>query len=110
MNLQSQVVINQKFEKDISVSIYHCQQRVLFELSLYSEVVTGGVYRKIALKNLAIFTEKHLCWSQFLIGFRVETLLKSDPNRGVFCEYCQSFKNTYFEKHLQTTAASVYCI
>ena len=35
VNLLSQLVINKKVEKGISVSIYHCQERVLYELSLY---------------------------------------------------------------------------
>ena len=35
-----------------------------------------------ALKNFAIFTEKHLCWSLFLI--RPETLLKRYCKTGVF--------------------------
>ena len=30
---------------------------------------------------------------------------KETPTQVFFCEYCEIFKNTYFEKHLQTTAA-----
>ena len=44
-------------------------------------------YRKSALKNLAIFTRKDLCWSLFLITFQTwsnETLLKRDFNTNVF--------------------------
>ena len=33
-----------------------------------------------------------------------QSLLKRDSNTGVFCEYCEIFRNTYFEEHL--TAAS----
>ena len=39
------------------------------------------------LKNLAIFTGKHLCWSLFLIkleAFRSRKLLKRDRNTGFF--------------------------
>ena len=39
------------------------------------------------LKNFAIFTEKHLCWSLFLIKLqasRPATLLKRDSDKGVF--------------------------
>ena len=28
------------------------------------------------------------------------------PKQVFPCEYCQIFKNTYFEKHLQTTASA----
>ena len=43
---------------------------------------TGGT-----LKNLAIFTGKHLCWSLFLScisSIGVSFLLKGDSNAGVF--------------------------
>ena len=53
---------------------------------------------KTVLKNFAIFTGKHLCWSLFLIklqDFRPATLLERDSNTDVFlfsCEYCKDFK------------------
>ena len=34
---------------------------------LCSKVATGVFYKKAVLKNFAIFTGKHLCWSLFLI-------------------------------------------
>ena len=43
--------------------------------------------RKGVLKNFAIFTGKHLCWRFFLRKlqiWRLATLLKRDPNTGVF--------------------------
>ena len=44
------------------------------------EAATGGVLqKKAALKNFAIFTRKHLCWSLFVIKLqarRPATLLK----------------------------------
>ena len=43
--------------------------------------------KKVVLKNLSIFTEKHLCWSLFLImlqAVRSATLLKTDSNTGAF--------------------------
>ena len=43
--------------------------------------------KEAVLKNFARFTEKHLCWSLFLIklqAFRGATLLKTDSNTGVF--------------------------
>ena len=36
--------------------------------------------------------------------FRSATLLKRDFNKGASCEYCEIFKNTYFEELLQTAA------
>ena len=33
------------------------------------------------------------------------TLLKRDASAGVFCEYCEIFKNTYFEEHLRMAAS-----
>ena len=56
--------------------------------------------KKAVLKNFAIFTVKHLCWGLFLITF-----IKKDFNTGISWEYCGTFKNTYFEEHLLTTAS-----
>ena len=47
----------------------------------------GGVLYKKCLKNLAILTGKHLCWSLLLMklqAFKFATLLKRDSNRDVF--------------------------
>ena len=38
------------------------------------------------------------------IVFRLPTLSKRDPTQVFSCEYCEIFKNTYFEGHLRTPA------
>ena len=60
--------------------------------------------KKGVFKNFAIFTGKHLSWSLFLIklqGLRPAILLKRDSTQVFSCEYCEIFKNTYFEEHLR---------
>ena len=64
--------------------------------------------KKAVLKNIAIFTGIHLRRNLFLIklqAFRPATLLKETPTQVISCEHCEIFKNTYFEKHLRTTAS-----
>ena len=71
-----------------------------------------GCSIKKLFKNLAVFTEKHLYRSLFLIklqAFRAATLLKRDFNKGASLWILQKFKNTYFKEHLQT-AASVWML
>ena len=66
--------------------------------------------KKAVLKNFAIFSWKHLCWSLILIklqGFSSATLSKRDSNTGVFLWLLRNFKEHLFEEHLRT-AASVY--
>ena len=59
--------------------------------------------KKGALKKFAIFTEKHLCWS--LCGRSgLQFYQKETPTLMFFCEYCEIFKNTYFEEHLWAAA------
>ena len=50
------------------------------------------------LKNFAIFTGKHQCWSLFLIKFLINYQLycKETPTQVFFCEICQIIKNTFF--------------
>ena len=62
------------------------------------------------LKNFAIFPGKHLCWSFFLIKFRPRGLqfyYKEDSTQLFSCEYCENFKNTYFEEHLPMAASVI---
>ena len=52
--------------------------------------------KKDVLKNFVIFTEKHLCWSPFLIklqDWRHTTILKRDSNTGVFLLRAPILKN-----------------
>ena len=51
--------------------------------------------KKAAVKNFAIFTGKHLCWSFYLVKLWIFS-----------CEYCAIFKNTYFEEQLSTAASN----
>ena len=53
-------------------------------------------------KNFVTFTGKHLCWSLFLIKLQAFRLI---PIRVFSCEYCEIFKNTYFEEYLPTAAS-----
>ena len=62
--------------------------------------------KKTVLKNFAIFTRKHLCWSLFLnnvAGLRPATLLKKRFQQ--MCFPMNFLKNTYFEEHLRTVAS-----
>ena len=55
--------------------------------------------KKSVLKNLANFTEKHLCWSLFLIklqAFRPVTLLKKVSNTSVCLWNLWSYKEHLF--------------
>ena len=57
------------------------------------------------------FTRKHLCRSRFLLklqAFTPSTFSKRDSDKVLFCEYCEIFKNTYFEEHQRQAAASIY--
>ena len=50
--------------------------------------------KKVVHKNFAIFTEKHLCWSLFLINLQ-----------AFRPEHYKMLKNNYFEEHLLTAAS-----
>ena len=76
---------------------------------IFSEVATEGVLKiKLFLKISP--SEKHLCWSLFLIklqAFRPAIVLRKTPTKVFSYEYCELFNNTCFEGHLRT-AASVF--
>ena len=62
----------------------------------FSETATGGVLWKKLVLNILQYP-KESC--------SPATVLKTDSNTSVFSEYCQIFKNTYFEEHLLTAAS-----
>ena len=57
------------------------------------------------LKNLTMFTGKHLCWSLFfnkVADHNHATLLKNRlQHRCFFCDYCDLFKNSFCIEHLK---------
>ena len=80
-----------------------------------SEAVTVGVMEKnVVFKNFANFAEKHLCCSLFLIKLvagscRRECLQRcweETPTQMFSFGICETFKSSYFEEHLRTTASA----
>ena len=49
--------------------------------------------KTVALKNIAYFTRKHLCWSLLFQLYWKET-----PTQVLFCEICEIFKSTFFNR------------
>ena len=59
------------------------------------------------LKNLANFTEKHLCWSLFLIKLRASvSLLKRGSNTSVFLWNLRNFSENLF---FRTSRNNCFC-
>ena len=61
--------------------------------------------KRAVFKIAAIFTEKHLCWSLFLIKLQILRPPVSDLRLLFSCVIYKFFKNTHFEDHLPTTAS-----
>ena len=78
---------------------------------VYSEAATVGVLWKVALRNFAKLTGKHLSQSLFFNkgkGLRPATLLKIDTLAQVFSyEFCEIFKSTFFTEYVWVTV-SIY--
>ena len=58
------------------------------------------------LKNFAIFTGKHVCWSHFFIklqALRPANLLKKDSNKSVFFWISRNFLEKLFSSDLPKT-------
>ena len=68
-------------------------------VSMLTETATRGF-----LKNLAIFTGKHLCWSLFLIKLHLQICYLT---HAFSCEICEIVKKTFFHRTPPVVAASV---
>ena len=66
------------------------------------EVAPEVFYKKAVFKDFAIFTGKHLCRSLFL---SLQLYWKENITQVFSSEYCETFNNSYFEKHLWTAAS-----
>ena len=65
-----------------------------------------GFCKESVLKTFANFMEKHLRWSLFLIKLQAFSQPKETPTQVLSCEVSKTFKNVYFEEHLQMTASA----
>ena len=64
--------------------------------------------KKGVLKNFAIFTGKHLCWSLLLIksqAFSLATFIRRDSNKVFSCKYYEILRSTLLEEHMRTAAS-----
>ena len=72
----------------------------------------GALSKKLAvLKNFAIFTGKHMCWSPISTKMKTRrpaTLCKRDFNIVVSCDYCKIFKSTYLIKHIPVAISDTF--
>ena len=60
------------------------------------------------LKNLAIFTVKHLCWGFFLIT-ACNFAEKEIPKQVCSCEFCEIFRNIFFNRTLLLAVSEQCC-
>ena len=92
----------------MSKEFYH---QVKFRKSIMSRTC---FIKKLFLIILQYSQENTCLGVSFLIKLsfnkRPATLSKRDSNTGVFCEYCQIFKNNYFEEHLWTAASESFSL
>ena len=76
---------------DVLSTLCHCSRVIYITYNnkfclAYPEAVVWVFCKKVALKTYTELTEKHHCWSLFLInfqGFRLVNLLKRDSKTGV---------------------------
>ena len=67
-----------------------------------AEVRRGGSVKNGVLNSFAKFSRKHLCRSVSLKMQQTAGWLKWDSD-AISCQFCEIFKNTYFEELRQTT-------
>ena len=63
-----------------------------------------SIKKKLFLR-ISQYSQENTCWSLFLITLQTSGQTQTQVSTQMFSfEYCGIFKNTYFEKHLRTTA------
>ena len=62
------------------------------------EAATGGVLLKKLFLKISQYSQENTC-------FKADLYQKETPTKVFCCEYCEIFKNTFSEEHLQTAAS-----
>ena len=84
-----------------------------FNLSYFTYITQSRSSRpemvctKHVLKSFSEYARKHFCRSLFIdkvAGLGLQRYLKKDSDTGLSCQFCTTFKNTFFTEHLQPTA------
>ena len=60
-------------------------------------------HQRCSIKKLFLKISQY--WQESPVLESLFNKLKETPTQVVFCEYCEIFKNTYFEDHLQIAAS-----
>ena len=94
-------------------------RKYLLQVMILRSSLSQMFFKMSVLKNIAIFTGKHLYWSLFLIKLQVPgfaTLLKRDFDTGAFLwnfrnfEIFQIFKNSFFCRALPVVVSGFWQI
>ena len=75
---------------------FHFAKKFFFNILTYRNSRSQMFFKIVVLKNFAIFTGKHLCWSLFLHCKACNVIKKETPKQVLSCEYCEVFKNSFF--------------
>ena len=89
-----------------------CYRRKFHPVSRrHSRKNSEGVHRcfsKVGVLEIpAIFTEKQLCWSIFLIELEACKLLEKTPTQVFSCAYCKIFKSSLFYRTPPVAASDI---
>ena len=83
----------------------------VFNLLYHQKQPLDVFCKKVVLKNFVQFTGKHLYQSLFFnkVACVASNFIKKETRSQVFsCEFCEIFKKTYFEEHLQTATSVTF--
>ena len=79
---------------------------IFVEFHHLTEATAGGVLQKEMVLKILQYSQENTCAGVFLQTFRSAILLKKrTPTLILFCEFCQTLKNIYFEEHSRTSAS-----
>ena len=76
--------------------LHKCKHQLQHFLSLQEAVIHNQMFRSSEAAT-RVFYKK---------AVRTCNFIKKDSNTGFYCEYCELFKNTYFQEHLRTAASA----
>ena len=88
------------------------QEKILTVRSRNRRSSCSQIFLKISvLKNFAIFTGKHQCWSPFYRKLQVlkpaQVYQKETPTQVFSCEYCEIFKNSFLYRTTMVVASGI---
>ena len=95
------------FCKEIAFYVFFLPNEIIFScINVSTNYNISCRFKKSVIHNQMFRSSEATTRVFYKKAVRTCNFIKKDSNTGFYCEYCELFKNTYFQEHLRTAASA----